>query len=387
MGSFKLTTSEQRLHDALAIGQIVDLRTGDERADDPTRGRVWGPDRTIRAEVLGDLLTTSADSTSGTRRKPLRLAGARITGQLHLEAAELVCPVTLANCWFDRPVILAEATAPAIRLPGCHLPGLVADQLVTRGNLELSDEFTATGELRLHGAHIGGALLLLGATLTNPEGFALAASGLTIDQGMACSRGFTVNGGIDLHGAHIGGDLDFAGATLRPRKGLALTATGLTVERSMKCSDGFVATGGIRLQSARIGDQLVFNGATLSDPGGVALNLQGAQIGWLLLRPVVAPVGLVNLVHAHTALLADDPDTWPEALALNGFTYDRLDETRPASAKQRLAWLAQPLPVHASALRAACCSLPAVRAGGRRPAGRYRQAATTTIERGAVLAR
>lgn len=61
----------------------------------------------------------------------------------------------------------------ALRLPGCYLPGLSADQLTLRGNLFLSDGFTATGEVRLVDAHIGGNLEFDGATLTKPDGYAL----------------------------------------------------------------------------------------------------------------------------------------------------------------------------------------------------------------------
>jgi hypothetical protein len=47
-----------------------------------------------------------------------------------------------------------------------------------------SEGFTARGEVVLLGAHIGGSLDLRGATLTNPDGPALIAAGLTVDQEM-----------------------------------------------------------------------------------------------------------------------------------------------------------------------------------------------------------
>ena len=134
---------------------------------------------------------------------------------LDLEAAELLCPVFLKRCWFDEPVNLAEARVPALRLPGCHLPGLRAEQLATRGNLELNEGFTATGEVRLHGAHVGGRLDLTGATLSNPDGLALDADRLTVDQSMFCFGRFTAKGEVNLGGAHVGGRLSFTGATLR----------------------------------------------------------------------------------------------------------------------------------------------------------------------------
>jgi hypothetical protein len=69
-----------------------------------------------------------------------------------------LCPVLLQDCWFEQSVNLADAQAPAVRLPGCHLPGLRAEQLTTRGNLELNNGLTTNGEVHLRGAHIGGQL-------------------------------------------------------------------------------------------------------------------------------------------------------------------------------------------------------------------------------------
>lgn len=115
----------------------------------------------------------------------MRLAGARINGQLDLEAAaELACPLLLRACWFAEAPILDEAQAPTVRLPGCRLPGLSTDQLTTRGNLELNEGLTATGEVSLLGAHVGGILDLSGAALANPNGTALTADRLTVDQDM-----------------------------------------------------------------------------------------------------------------------------------------------------------------------------------------------------------
>jgi hypothetical protein len=115
---------EQTLQAAITTGSLVDLRTRQPERDDLAHGDRWEPSRTIRAETLIDLLT-GPDLTQGTRRpRALRLAGAKITGTLDLQAAELLCPVTLQSCWFEHPVKLVEATGSSLRLPGCHLPAL-----------------------------------------------------------------------------------------------------------------------------------------------------------------------------------------------------------------------------------------------------------------------
>ncbi|GAA2438458.1 hypothetical protein GCM10010191_62050 [Actinomadura vinacea] len=142
-GDEELGAAEQQLLHAAALGSLVDLRTGDAQRDEPTRGTAWGAERTVRASVLADLLTGRRTPDRG-RPRAVKLRGARITGGLDLEAAELACPLLLADCHIEQPVNLCGCSASAIRLPGCRLPGLAADRLCTVGDLNL-DGLTAEG--------------------------------------------------------------------------------------------------------------------------------------------------------------------------------------------------------------------------------------------------
>jgi hypothetical protein len=378
---------DHELREAMLIGRPFDLRTGNASVDNPAHGAGWDRQRTVAAVLVADLLT---DWEGPRRPRVLRLAGARIVGQLNLEATELLCPVVLWSCWFAEPVILDEAQVPALRLPGCHLPGLSADQLTTRGNLELSKGFTATDEVSLRGAHIGRNLGLDGATLSNPGGDALGADGLTVDRemfcrqgfmatgevrlravhiggnldldgadlsnphedalsadaltvdrGVLCLDGFTATGEVRLIGAHIGGQLDLSGATLSNPDGRALNADGLTVDQDMHCTAGFTATGEVILRGAQIGGQLNLSGATLTKPDGHALQLQELRAGALFLRDLTEPPSLIDLAHAQAGTLVDEPASWPRQAILEGFVYDALYERRPVSGRQRLGWLAR----------------------------------------------
>jgi len=384
---------DQELREAVLAGRLVDWRTGDASADDPAHGAGWDAQRTVAAALLAELLI----NTEGPHRpRALRLAGARIVGKLDLEATKLVCPLLLRGCWFAESLVLDEAQVPALRLPGCHVPGLYAAQLTTRGNLELTDGFTATGEVSLSGAHIGGNLDLDGTALTNPDGRALHAERLIVDQDMYCGKGFTATGEIGLGGAHIGGQLSLVRATLtNPDPGRpALHAEALTVGQSMFCGEGFTATGGVRLLGARIGGDLHLSGATLTNPGGdaltadrlsvnhnlvcgegftatgeislsgahiggqlsfvratltnpspggTALTLQDAQARALMIRDLTEPPTLVDFTHAQVGTLADEPASWPRRAMLDSFLYGALYERRPVSARQRLGWLARNL--------------------------------------------
>jgi hypothetical protein len=250
-------------------GALTDLREGDPGVDDPRSGEMWARGRTVRADVLAELLT---QATSAGRPRALRLAGARIIGTLDLGATRLLCPVLLLGCWFEQPVNLTEARTLAVRLPGCQLPGLQAAQVTMRGNLELNDGFTARGEVSLLGARISGWVNCTRATLTNPSGLALNGDRLAVGQSMFCSENFAATGEVRLGSAHIGGRLSLVGASLRNASGPALSADGLTVDRDVFCSTGFTAHGEVRLAGAHIGGSLVFDGAALTNRGGPALS-------------------------------------------------------------------------------------------------------------------
>lgn len=275
LGREESDAAERQLLHAVAAGTLVDLRTGDAHYDDPANAAAWGAERTVRAGLLIDLLTGKRTPDGG-RLRAVKLRGARITGELDLEAVELVCPLLLADCLFEQPVNLREASAPAIRLPGCHLPGLTADQLRTVGDLNL-DGLVSEGAVTLGGARIGGSLSLKTARLTGPGNYALRAEALTVTESMWCRDGFTAIGEIHMPGARIGGRLSFVGARLSNPGGRALTGDGLTVEQNMTCRNGFTVEGEVRLPGAHLG-RLSFIGARLSNPGGEALMADGLTV-------------------------------------------------------------------------------------------------------------
>ncbi len=233
MKSSDLTVSEKKVWEAATTGALVDLRVGDRELDSPERWAEWGTERTVRAEVIADLLIGDGDAASAAVRG-VRLQGARITGDLNLEAATLRCPLALLDCSFASAINLNEAIAVSIRLSGSHVPTVRARQLLTRGDLGL-DEVSVSGGAELAGAHIGGVLDCRGGQFSNPNGSALTADGLAVDGGMSCGEGFSASGEVRLLGAHIGGQLDCSGGQFSNASGPALSADGLTVDRDMYC--------------------------------------------------------------------------------------------------------------------------------------------------------
>jgi hypothetical protein len=300
----EFSEAEERLRAAAVTGASADLRSGSTDVDDPIHGATWGSARTIRAEVLAELLTRPVPADSGPAR-PLSLYGARIIRTLNLREATLTRPLLLEDCYLDEPIILNDAKARAIRLPGCRLPGLEADRLEINGNLELSQGFAAGGEVRLIGAHVKGALNLDGAQLTDPSGYALAADGLIVDQNLLCRGGFNAEGEVRLIGAHVSGVLDLSGARLRNAQGLTLVADQLAVGRDLLCRE-LTTEGGVRLFGAHVSGVLDLSGARLVDPNWYALAVDGLTVDQsLFCREGFEAVGEVRLTGTHVKGLLD----------------------------------------------------------------------------------
>ena len=82
------TMCESKGREAAATGTVVDLRVGNPALDALENGTEWGPERTVRAEVIVDLLTGNGEAAS-VPVKGVHVQGARIMGKLNLEASTL----------------------------------------------------------------------------------------------------------------------------------------------------------------------------------------------------------------------------------------------------------------------------------------------------------
>lgn len=380
-----LSEPERALWDAFPCGDLVDLSSGDAAADDLNEAEDWGPERTIRAEVIAALLLGARSSEPG-HVPAARIAGARIDGPLNLGHAEVVAPLTLAGCYFTEIPHLYWARLRSVHLTGCRLPGLIAsgsridghlwledawitgsvlldgahvtgilnlsnahlsnpgqdallgDRLTVDANVYCDNGFLSDGEIRLPGARVGGQLILRGARLRNSP-IAFYGSRLTVAANVFCDSDFIADGEVRLRGARIGGYLSLVGATISNPGRTALNADDLAVETDVYCSDGFLADGTVTFSGARIGGQLSLRDAQLANPGGKALCCQRMQAEEMLLRPARPVTGTVDFGHARVTLLRDEPATWPEEIQLDGLTYQTLDP--PMTSRERLEWLSR----------------------------------------------
>jgi len=294
----ELSQAELRVWQAAQSGERVDFQVGDKEIDLPKNGLAWSTARTVRAALLGQILTGAGLAT----RIPIRavsVRGARITGKLDLDAADLPCPLTLADCYLDEAIALNQASAVEISLSGSVLPALYAQQLATRGDLELSDGFSVDGGVDLLGAHIGGQLIGTAGRFSNADGPAISADSLTVDQDMYCDDAFVATGEVQLVGAHIKGQLQCKGGQFNNPAGAALNADQMTVDGGMFC-DEFVANGEVRLVGAQIGNVLSCTGSRITSSSGLALSLDRLNAtGHVFLDERFTASGEVRLIGAH----------------------------------------------------------------------------------------
>jgi hypothetical protein len=188
-----------------------------------------------------------------------------------------------------------------------------ADRLILTGAL-LAYRMVANGEVRVPGVHTGGNVNFSGATLNNPDGFALNGNGLHIGGSLLCEvdnygpasrrKRFSANGIMYLPSATVDSDIIMREAKLTvsqqgpiavdawksndpyldPRP--ALVADRLRVNGNLELSDGLQALGTLRIINARIGGSLRLAGAEIKVVRGQttpyydrALHLDGTEIG------------------------------------------------------------------------------------------------------------
>ncbi len=340
-----LTPAERQLLERVAGGEEADFSSPDESQNDPAQGAAWGPERTIRAALLHWLCT---DSQAAARVPPkgIRIRGARIQGPLDFEGATLLHRLFLIRCAIPEGILLTDARTRRIDFSGSYTKGLHADGLIVDGALILSG-LICTGEVRLEGAHIQGQLSCTGARLENPNGDALRADRMTVEERVFLDQGFHATGAVRLLGAHIRGSLSCRGARLENPNGDALSADRMTVEGDVFLDQGFHATGAVRLLGARIRGSLSCRGAWLENPNGDALRAERSTVEESVFLDGLELNGGLNFQYARLGVIVDDEGSWPQRgrLRIDGLEYERFAGDRtPMDARRRLEWLRRQLP-------------------------------------------
>ncbi|MER6997620.1 membrane-associated oxidoreductase [Streptomyces sp. NPDC000410] len=331
-----LTPAERRVWEAFPRGEVVDFR--EDPDDDPAAGASWGPERSVRAEVLRALLL-NGPARDG-EIPGLNVRGARVTGQLNLKYGDVEHPVRLRSCFFEQTPELYGARVRALVLTDSVLPGFSASALRAEVVLRLTCCRIA-GPVRLSGAHLAGFFLndarlgTPGGATSEPQKAALQLNHAVIGTDV-WAVGLVSHGQIRLNGTTVAGLVNLDDAELHAPGDTALHAETLSVGTDLRAMR-LRAHGRVNLTGARIPGQLNLAYARLSKPGGQALRASSCVIGELWLREAAPIEGSVNLRRAQLDLLHVPPEVWPDEVRLEGLTYRSLAPLLPA--EQRLPLL------------------------------------------------
>uniref|UniRef100_A0A2X0QU20 Membrane-associated oxidoreductase n=1 Tax=Candidatus Nitrotoga fabula TaxID=2182327 RepID=A0A2X0QU20_9PROT len=214
--------------------------------------------------------------------------GTRMTvnGTVFLNKAKATKNVHLLGIQIDGNLECTEAT-----FDDKEGNALFADDTVIKGTVFLKKTH-ATGTVHLIGAQIGGDLDCTDAIfdgenenrqeVDKKKSFALSAD-LAVIKGTVLLKQATASGNVHLLGAQIGGDLDCAEATFDGKGGNALSADGAVIRHSIHL-DKFTAKGNVCLMGIQVGGTLECEGAkfkgTKKQDGshGRALSADGMKI-------------------------------------------------------------------------------------------------------------
>lgn len=334
-----LKPAERKLLEACQQGTVANISA--------ERPEAANDDNIVRAAFLR-FLALGGDEQAPVHEHGIQLFGAWIEGVLDMKAVNVPSSLTIAFCHFNvAPVFRGAKTAGILNFAGCQVPGLDGDGLACEGDLFLHKGFTATEEVRLLGAQIGGSLVCSDAKFDGKKGDALVADGAVIKGDVFLDREFSAMGKVRLVGAQIGGSLGCHSAKFDGRDGAALSVDRAVIEGSVFLKEGFAAMGKVQMKNTHIGGNLECIDAKFDGKDGDALLAEGMVVkGTFCFRNLASLVNAISLASSHVGRLMDDKESWGKGLYLDGFTYDSIVSDAPTDAATRLAWLDKQYQIH-----------------------------------------
>lgn len=209
----------------------------------------------------------------------LRVRNAVIAGSMDLAGLTVSFPLRFEACEFQSAPVMEGADLFDLHLKGSLLPGLLANGMRLRRDLDLSRSTVAGAHwtsastskqsaIWLCESKIGGQLLFMDATLDGLGGRCLQADLMRVGGSVRMIRRFTAHGEVRLLDARIGGSLDLGGAQLESADGPAIDLEGSVIKGSVfliEAPDGRrpSVTGRLAAGSARVGGRCLIRNATL----------------------------------------------------------------------------------------------------------------------------
>lgn len=289
-------------------------------ANNPAKADSWGPERTIRANLIR-WLCIDREARNFVDPRGIQAHGARIEGALDLSFVRIRFPLSLSCCRMKEEVRFRFLRIPTINLGGSWVRTLNAERAKLKGSLFLNNGFCSEGEVQLLGARIGSNLDCGAGRFRNAGGKALRADRIRVRGSLFLRNAFVAEGEVRLLGAEIGGNFECNDGSFSNPGGSALSGDRMTIQGSLFLRDGFTAVGEIRFLGAQIHGNLECHGGKFSNPGAIALNADRITVkGNVFLHNGFAADGEVDLPGAQIGNnLACDAGIFknPGGMALN----------------------------------------------------------------------
>jgi len=290
----KLSPAETRLIDFAPHRDLAWVGPSRDRSDpsnDTSKAAHWSTDRSIRATLLGWLLTDPR-ALKHVHPSGIGLGGARITGPLDLSFMHIGTPITMVNCWVPDGINLSYAETRGLDFRRDTIGPVEAARAAVHGDFTLGQGSYAT---------------------------------------------------LDLFRARVDGDLDLSVGRFHGDGQPAVSVISAAVGGDALFHDGFQSDGMVDFRLSTVGGSLSFNSVQFVGGGANGLNAERARVGGTLYWTdiITTPQTVLDLEDAQVGALWDDPASWPRPghLMINGLIYKSFGEA-PDDARLRLGWLA-----------------------------------------------
>ncbi len=206
------------------------------------------------------------------------LQGLEVGGDLNMSGLIIEAPSDLAG---GDLVNLRDVTvrgsliARSVELAGVCGYAFHAKHLRVSGDVLLDEGLEARGGIAICDSTLDGSLLIDEATLTRLDRPCLRLSDTRIGQSLFM-RGITATGEVNLAGAVIGGEILIERSTMRGNPALVLADA--HIGSSIVFGPGFLATGEVNLDGVSVAGSVSLAGGEFKNSRGIAVSMNHASI-------------------------------------------------------------------------------------------------------------